>query len=131
MSKKHIIIIVVIIVLCGIMGIAYRQSLLNDEIRNTYMRFRELLSEEDYVAAYNMMSDKYRSENDMERFKFYFPSGSLWGLQGRGEVRSVFFTGSLHPQEERLFSFWSGPDYHFIKKDGRWYLTGEMHYYSD
>ena len=104
-------------------------------IKKMYSEFCQAYNEQNYELAYSYFSPGYRDEVGINRF-IKTLSGSYTGAcdsDFAGTVIHYFNGAEIHPYSFTVSAchFLAGPELILVRIDGKWYFTGEHHWYMD
>jgi hypothetical protein len=113
-------------------GIDWRKDY---EIEKMYSEFCQAYNEQEYELAYSYFSPEYRSEvglgsfiKMLRRYSYVDTCDSAF----RGTIFHRLNGASIYPYHYTVTvcDFVAGPELILIRIDGKWYFTGEHHWYS-
>jgi len=118
----------------------YRKHQDRTAIRTQYAQFCVDISEKRYEAAYSHMTPDYRGEHTVDQFKAddciegnLYPAVKNFGcdLRPQHHIEVTGNRATMYPLTFEFSELYSGLAVELEEADGKWYFTGESHWYSD
>ena len=102
-------------------------------IKKMYFEFCQAYNAQDYELAYSYFSPEYRSEVGLRRFTktLYRPYVDPCNEEFEGTILHRFNGAVMYPYSwsYTVCDFVAGPELILVRIDGKWYFTGEYHWY--
>lgn len=123
---------IILLVILGYLSLSIAEQFLKKQVQLQYAEYEKALAQDNFPAAYQFMTEDYRSKHDLNSF---IDDSSLFVHSGREllpwwtiHVNVFSLEASIDPYQSSFFDY-GGQIFYWEKIDGSWYYSGEFAWY--